>query len=376
MAPPSLRRPRLPSHFYVFCEPPDASGDETLFLVSERRRIKLKGHSFREFQRSVVPLLDGRHSLAEIHDEVADVFAPEDLDASLALLAEQGILEEGDGRSESPSEAGLEPQLNFFREVSAERERAQDNLATKTVAVIGLSGPGAYAALALGAARVGGLRLIDPLVVAATDPYLAPTFLPEDVGAPRVDVLRRRLEAVAPQVTLVAHQRPLDSDGDIGSAIDGAHFVVCCVDPGRASILYKLNRVCLAAGTPWTSCASSGLEVVVGPTVHPGRTACYLCYRMRAAACAENPNDDFALQRFLDLRKRDDSSRRENLVFAAGLAGNLVGMETLKELTGLGGPVSAGRIAVIDLMELSLTKHVVLRKPWCPACFASTGAAG
>src|SRR5262245_9528936 len=177
MAPLSLQRPRLPSHFYVFCEPPDASGDETLFLVSERRKIKLKGHSFREFQRSVVPLLDGQHSLAEIHDEVADVFAAEVLDASLALLAEEGILEEGDNDSGAgPSEAPLESQLNFFREVSAERERAQQTLSTKTVALVGLGGPGAYAALALGAARVGGLRLIDSLPVAVTDPYLAPTF--------------------------------------------------------------------------------------------------------------------------------------------------------------------------------------------------------
>ena len=45
------QRPRLPSYFYVLSEPPDSRGEEVLRFVSERRRIKLKGHSFREFQR-------------------------------------------------------------------------------------------------------------------------------------------------------------------------------------------------------------------------------------------------------------------------------------------------------------------------------------
>ena len=54
-----LRRPKLPSHYLLRFEPPDGTGDEALVITSERRRIKLKGHSFREFLYEVVPLLDG-----------------------------------------------------------------------------------------------------------------------------------------------------------------------------------------------------------------------------------------------------------------------------------------------------------------------------
>ena len=35
--------------------------DEVLHFVSPQRRVKLKGHSFREFVQNVVPLLDGTH---------------------------------------------------------------------------------------------------------------------------------------------------------------------------------------------------------------------------------------------------------------------------------------------------------------------------
>jgi len=90
---------------------------------------------------------------------------------------------------------------------------------------------------------------------------------------------------------------------------------------------------------------------------------------MRSVACAGNPEDAYAYERFLDRRKHDDSGRRENLVFGAGLAANFLGVEIIKELTGLAEPSLVGRILTIRLTDLTIEKHLVLRKPWCPACF-------
>jgi bacteriocin biosynthesis cyclodehydratase domain-containing protein len=89
---------------------------------------------------------------------------------------------------------------------------------------------------------------------------------------------------------------------------------------------------------------------------------------MRSVACAGNPEDAFELERRLDRRKQDDSGRSENLVFSAGAAGNLIGVEVLKELTGMAAPSLVGKIAVFDLLEHSIAKHVVLRMPSCPVC--------
>ena len=151
--------------------------------------------------------------------------------------------------------------------------------------------------------------------------------------------------------------------------IANANFVVCCLDPGLSNLVFKLNRVCLALNIRWIACAPSGAEVVVGPAIHPWRTACYLCYRMRAVACAGNPEDAYAYERQLDRHKQDDSGRRENLVFGVGLAANLLGIEVVKELTAMAEPSLVGRLLTIRLTDLSIEKHTVLRKPWCPACF-------
>src|SRR5262249_34899441 len=155
-------------------------------------------------------------------------------------------------------------------------------LAGATVTILGLGGAGAHAAVALAAAGVGTLRCVDASPTVPADPYLAGAFAVGDVGTPRVEAVRRRIGEVAPQAAVATSDVPLATDEDVQAAVAGSDLVLCCVDPGQVSLAYKLNRVALRTGIRWTSCAASALRVVVGPTVYPGETACYLCYKMRA----------------------------------------------------------------------------------------------
>jgi molybdopterin-synthase adenylyltransferase len=359
------RRPRLPSSYYVLFEPPDSKGDEVLRLVSERRRIQLKGHSFREFQEYVLPLLDGLHTIEEIEQAVSDVFRPQDLEAALNVLGDHNVLEDGPEAS-----AVLEPQANFFHEVAADPRGAQARLRAATVTVLGLGGIGGPLALALAGTGVGAVRCVDALPVSATDTYLTSVFSPADVGSHRAGVIARRIQETALETHVVANEKVLDTEADVADAVRGSDFVVSCIDPSQSSLIYKLNRVCLAEKIRWTSCSSTAMEAIVGPTVVPGETACYLCYKMRAVACADDPEAAFAFERFLDGRKRDDSGRRENLNVTAAIASNLLGLEVVKLVSDIMPSQTVGRIVVFDLLELSIKKYLVLRKPWCPACFA------
>ena len=341
-----------------------------LRFISERRRIKLKGHSFREFQEYVMPLLDGRHPLQEIEQAVADVFRPQDLEAALQLLAEHNLLEDGiDDSMDANHRAMLEPQANFFHEVSDDPRAAQARLTQATVTVVGVSGVGAPLALALASAGVGAVRCVDALPVTLSDTYLSPLFSTADVGAPRVAAIGARIQAAAPGTRVTTNAETLESDADVVEAVRGSDFVACCVDAGQSSLIYKLNRACLAEKLMWSSCSATAMEVVVGPTIVPGETPCFMCYKMRAVACADDPEADFAFQRMLDRRKQDDSGRRENLNVAAALASNLLGLEVVKLLSKVMPSPTVGRLIVFDLVDLSIKKHVVLRKPWCPACF-------
>jgi molybdopterin-synthase adenylyltransferase len=374
---PTVRfsKPRLPTHFYIWLEPPDRQGDEVIHFASARRRIKIKGHSFREFQQLVIPLLDGRHTLPEIEARVAEVFAPKDLEAGLELLAQHELLEDADQSTLSEElKERLAPQLNFFHEMNMNPEEKQARLMKATVTVLGMGGAGAGVAKGLAAAGVGQMRCVDAWPVTAADTYLSPVFSPADVGSQRALVVAEKLAASAPEAKVTTHAEKLESDDDVIGVIKDSDFVINCLDPGQSSLMYKLNRACLKSKTIWTSGALTGTEVVIGPTVRPFETACFLCYKMRAVACAGNPEDEFAFETFLDRRKQDDSSRLENLVFGAGLAANLLSLEALKVLIGDLSPSASGKIVVFDLLSLNSSKHVVLRKPWCPACFKPANA--
>jgi molybdopterin-synthase adenylyltransferase len=362
----TLKKPRLPSHYNLRFEPPSSAGDETLIISSERRRIKLKGHSFREFLEYVVPLLDGSHSIEDIRISVADVFAPEDLDASLELLATQNFLEDG-GAPELPR--NLEHQWNFFHELGIDPREAHDRLAASTLTVFGMGALGAAAATSLACAGVGKIRCIDHLPITSADPMLNPVFSSADVGKLRAEVICNRIRELNPAAAATPCSVLPESDESVLDAIEGSDFVICCADRSLSTLFYRVNRACLKARIRWTSGSVSAFEGIVGPTVTPFETACYLCYQMRSVACAENPEDEFAQLRFLDRRKQDDSGRRENLVFGAGVIGHLLGLEAFRALTGISSS-AVGRILIFDLIEMNSQKHVVLRKPWCPACLS------
>jgi bacteriocin biosynthesis cyclodehydratase domain-containing protein len=379
--PRRFERPLLPSHFYVWTEPPDSAGDEVLRFVSERRRVKLKGHSFREFEQRVIPLLDGRHTIEEIEQAVADVFAPADLAAGLDLLAEQKLLIDAAAESLPTGIAEpLAPQLAMLHELDQDPARVQERLLRSTVTLVGVGGVGAAAAAALGAARVGTIRCFDAEPVLTTDVYFSPIFSPAAIGSSRAETVAGHVRERVPEVRVTAHPDKLETEEQIRAAIEGSDLVISTLDPAQSALVYRLNRACLAAGIRWISAALSGSEIVIGPTVLPFETACYLCYKMRAVSCAGNPEEGFAFEQYLDRRKHDDSGRRENLVFGAGIAANLLATEAFKLIAGLRPIATLGRIVIIDLLTLNATHHVILRKPWCPACFraddAASGGAG
>jgi bacteriocin biosynthesis cyclodehydratase domain-containing protein len=315
-----LKRPRLVSNYYVRLEPGPAGGEDALLFTSGRREIRLAGTSFGEFLADVVPLLDGRHTLADIQRKVDGKFNPDDVARALTLLEDQRLLEDADRDIlDDETRARFAPQLAWLHEMDLPAQQVQQRLRESTAALVGTGCLGAHAASALETAGVGDVRRVA-------------------------------------------------GDGtDIRSALEGAQCAVVAVDAGLSSILYQVNRACLELRIPWTSAMLAAHEGLFGPTVIPGSTPCYLCYKMRAVACANDPGAAFAFERFLDERKVDDSERSESLPFLSGVLGHFLGLEAMKILAGL-QPSAAGSLLVIDFLTMETSRHVVLRKPWCPAC--------
>ena len=338
-------------------------------FTSEGKRMVVRGGAFRDFLDLVVPLLDGRHTLEDIGERVAEVFDPGDLERSVNLLVENGIVEDAElAVLPADVETRLGPELSYLREVSPEPALAVDRLASARVTVVGVGAIGAVAATALAAANVGHLRCVDGTAVSAADPYLAQLFGLQDVGASRAVVTRDRIQAVNPTASVDLLTDELLTDEDVGNAVEGSDFVLGCVDPGLSSILYALNRACLEQRIPWCAATVSAFQGIVGPTVIPYETACFVCYEHRAAATRDDPAGVLADLRELEKSRTDTSPHRENLAFGAGIVGNLLGLQAFQALTGV-RPPTAGAVVTVDFASSTTTRRLVLRKPWCPACF-------
>ena len=364
-------RPLLPSCFLTWVEPPDEAGDEKLRIVSRRRSLTLKGHSFREFSRSVLPLLDGQLRVEEICEATRDLFDRADLEVALATLGEQGVVVEGDGAGLAEAPPRLAPQINYLGEMTAEGRSAQLRLSAARVAVFGMGGAGAEVARALASAGVGRLLLVDPQAVGPADPYFSLLFEAADIGRNRAEVIASRLRALAPEVVVnaIAH-RPTDAEA-VGALVAGCDLVLCLLESGELNLALKLNGAAHTLGLRWLDGALEGPEVVAGPGFPAsGEGPCYMCARMREVACAGSPEARFALERRYDRLREDLGGRRENTVFGANLLAGLLGSEAFNILTGAAPPVLDGRVLVLELPSLRQTKHVVLRKPGCPVCGA------
>lgn len=309
-----LRRPKLPSHWLSWVDPPDASGAETLHLATADRRLSLEGEFLRELRRDVFPLLDGAHTLEELRAAASSDDEP--LLEVLETLAEEGVLVEG-GEPASP-----EPQRNALQEWGLDAAQVEHSLADATVVVLGEGAIAQSAAAALRGLGCGTVR---------------------------------------------AYRRPPLAGEELAPLLRGAALVLCAVDASQTRALLSVQAASLREGVPALFCSASATEVALGPTVLPGATSCALCRQARAVACAADPAEELERLRQIEVQGLDDASARETLPLAARIAGEMAALEALRVLLGQ-RPETAGALRVVQVPSLASELHAVAPVPDCALC--------
>lgn len=104
-------------------------------------------------------------------------------------------------------------------------------LTAATVAIVGAGALGGAVSVALTAAGVGHLRIIDFDRVELSNLPRQTAYVTADVGRPKVEALAQRLTALNPSVSLDTHFERLGKD-NIADFICGCDVVVDCTDNG------------------------------------------------------------------------------------------------------------------------------------------------
>jgi adenylyltransferase/sulfurtransferase len=225
---------------------------------------------------------------------------------------------------------------------------AQEKFAAARVLVIGMGGLGAPAAQFLAAAGIGSLALCDADHVDLTNLQRQILYSTADIGRPKVVAAAARLAAVNPEIRIEALEQRV-GPAELAGLVAGADVVCDCCD--NFATRHAVNRACVAAGVPLVSGAAirfDGQVAVFDP--RDAQSPCYHCL-------------------FGEGEELEETRCATMGVFAplVGIVGATQAAEALKLVAGVGRSL-AGRLLLLDALDMRWREVQVPRDPACPVC--------
>ncbi|WP_135828824.1 TOMM precursor leader peptide-binding protein [Halorussus halobius] len=277
----------------------------------------------------LVAMLDGTNAVEEILDAFDEADRRDVLEV-IYVLQDEGLLYAGERALEREDVTGY---LRATDQFSAD---AMERVASSTVTLVGSGRPATI--LAADAVEMGI----------------------EDV---RFLGLGDTSSARASHDEVVSLER-----GELPDAIEAADLVVHAADRQRPDALARLNRLVHDIETPLLLGQIAGLDGVVGPTILPGETPCYECFRRRRYANVEAPEGYRAYEAVAG-----DAGRAPgpNLPGFAHVVAGCLELELVNQLSS-GFGFTVGRVVHYDFADLSVGADDVLRMPRCSVCGPSS----
>lgn len=223
----------------------------------------------------------------------------------------------------------------------------QQALLAGRVLLIGVGGLGCPLAQYLAAAGVGTLGIVDFDVVDASNLQRQVLFGAADVGRPKVEVARERVEAQNPDVRVEPHLLRLDS----GNALELlAAYDVVVDGTDNFPTRYLVNDACVLLGKP--NVHGSVLRFDGQATVFDARHGpCYRCLYPEPPPPGAVPS----------------CAEGGVLGVLPGLVALVQATETLKLLAGIGEPLY-GRLLRYDALRMQFTEFRLKKDTGCPVC--------
>lgn len=219
----------------------------------------------------------------------------------------------------------------------------QMKLKAAKVALVGIGGIGAPAALYLAAAGIGTLGMIDDDHVSLSNLQRQVLYATRDAGAGKAETAATHLNDLNPYCDCQVHRVRLDEDNaaDILSAYD---LVIDGCDNFPTRLL--VNRTCHSLGKPLVSAAIGRFS---GQLATFDGAPCYQCL-------------------VPDIPPDAETCERVGVVGAlAGVMGTLAALEVVKLITGAGETLK-GRLMIFDGLSFESRIVKLAADPACPVC--------
>jgi len=248
----------------------------------------------------------------------------------------------------SPTERERYARHILLKEIGGPGQHA---LKAATVALIGVGGLGAPAALYLAAAGVGRLRLIDDDTISLSNLQRQVLYRTDDIGKPKVACAQAALTALNPHVIIEPRQTRLD-EANAQTLLGGATLVLDGSD--SFATRFAASAACHALGLPLVSGAVGRWDGQIGVfrsgltkgRPYAERAPCYRCF-VPEAPPQEEPCSLVGIVGALP-----------------GMIGAAMALEAIKLLADAGKSLT-GRLLLFDALG---GEARVVRLPPDPAC--------
>jgi adenylyltransferase/sulfurtransferase len=224
----------------------------------------------------------------------------------------------------------------------------QRRLMEAKVLVIGAGGLGSPAAMYLAAAGVGSLGLVDFDKVELSNLQRQLLHDTDDVGRPKVESARDRLNQLNPNVEVVAHETLLTSENAF-DILGGYDVVVDGTD--NFPVRYLVNDATQMLGKPLVYGSIYQWEGQASVFMPGSDAPCYRCLFPEPPPPGTVP------------------SCAEGGVFGVlpGIIGSVQAVEAIKLVLGVGEPL-VGKLLIYDALSNEFTTVKLRWDPDCPVC--------
>jgi adenylyltransferase/sulfurtransferase len=223
----------------------------------------------------------------------------------------------------------------------------QKRLKASRVLLIGAGGLGSPLGLYLAAAGIGRIGLVDFDVVDFSNLQRQVLHGTPDVGRPKLQSAKERLQAINPEVQIDLFETRLTSANAI-TIVEPYDIVIDGTDnfPTR----YLVNDACVLLDKPNVYGSIFRFDGQAS-VFHPPHGPCYRCLYPEPPPPGEVPS----------------CAEGGVLGILPGLIGCIQATEAIKLLLGKGSPL-VGRLLLYDALSMSFQEFKVRRNPGCPIC--------
>jgi len=347
-----------------FCDNIDAGVDEQhqlhFVFVNARRHLTVQADPDTV---EVVSLMDGSRNLEQIHASLNGRVGLPQIEQLAAKMAELRLIRDASRGRRQSQEGRYVRQTSFFADFTDDPAGAQERLRAATVAIVGLGTIGGAIAVHLARAGVGRIRACDTDTISDSNLPRNAVYTNADVGQDKVEVAASRLREVSPELAFEGKRLDVRSATDVEGLAAGSDLVINCADqPSVAQTSEWTGQAAMALGLPHILAGGYRTHLgFVGPTVLPGRSACWKCFEMDY-----HQNDPFAVNGWKPLAAGRPTGG--SLGPLGAVVAGIHAWEAIRILTGILPPAMTNRKGEIDFVDMSVSYHAVDRNPDCPVC--------